>query len=228
MMASLRETAIDSTAVSAPADLATRLRQATRALHREAESAGVMGALLRSEADVAAYASLLGNLHAVYETLEAALDQHAGDAAFTAFDFSALRRAPALAADLRALDHPAAELQAATVDYVARLRMLAAERPLVLIAHAYVRYLGDLNGGRVLRKVLGDALGLGANALSFYDFGGIADIAAHEQRFRAALAALALDDSAAADLADEARWSFAQHVLLFEQIQELSSRRMRA
>lgn len=228
MMAATRGTTIDSTAVAPPADLAARLREATRTLHRDAERAGVMGALLRREADVAAYAALLGNLHAVYQTLEAELDQHAGNAAFAAFGFGALRRAPALAADLRSLDHPAVELQAATVDYVGRLRRLSAERPLVLIAHAYVRYLGDLNGGRVLRKVLGDALGLEAGALSFYDFGGSADIAAHEQRFRAALAALALDDAATADLAEEARWSFAQHVLLFEQLQDVSSRRMRA
>lgn len=226
MMVSPRGAAIDSTAVSAPSDLAARLRQATRTLHRDAERAGVMGALLRREADAAAYAALLGNLLAVYSALEAALDQHAG--AFAAFGFGALRRAPALVADLRALGQPAVEWQPATVDYVGRLRVLSAQRPLLLIAHAYVRYLGDLNGGRVLRKVLGEALGLDAGALSFYDFGGNAEVAAHEQRFRAALAALAIDDAGAADLAEEARWSFAQHVLLFEQLQDVSSRRMRA
>lgn len=227
MMASTRGTAIDPTTAAPPADLAARLREATRTLHRDAERAGVMGALLRREADVVAYAALLGNLHGIYAALEEALDQHAGDAAFAAFGFASLRRAPALAADLLALGETVPRLQPAALAYVERLRSVAVQRPPALFAHAYVRYLGDLNGGRVLGRVLGESLGLDGAALSFYDFGA-ADVAALERRFRGALAALSLDATAGDALVDEARWSFAQHVLLFEQLQDVSSRRMRA
>ena len=44
-----------------------------------------------------------------------------------------------------------------------------------LIAHAYVRYLGDLSGGRIVGRILARSPGLGPEALSFYDFPGIAD-----------------------------------------------------
>jgi heme oxygenase (biliverdin-producing, ferredoxin) len=57
--------------------------------------------------------------------------------------------------------------------YVARLRELAdSEDPSPLLAHAYVRYLGDLSGGQTIKHTLAraydlDSPGLG---LSFYEF----------------------------------------------------------
>ncbi len=58
-----------------------------------------------------------------------------------------------------------------------------------LIAHAYTRYLGDLSGGQILKRLLERSLGLGPDALSFYEFPAIADIAVFKSGLHAAIAA---------------------------------------
>lgn len=58
--------------------------------------------------------------------------------------------------------------------YISRIEELTnAEDPTPLLAHSYVRYLGDLSGGQVARHAISKAYGLDENAglgLSFYAF----------------------------------------------------------
>jgi heme oxygenase len=46
------------------------------------------------------------------------------------------------------------------------------DTPALLIAHAYTRYLGDLSGGQILKRLLANKPGLAPDELSFYDFPG--------------------------------------------------------
>ena len=137
--------------------LADRLRHETRSLHTAAERSAFMGALLRGQVDRAGYVALLRNLSAIYEALEPALARHAAHPLIAPVHAPALCRAAALAQDLAVLHgpHGVDELPLAPVTplYVARLRTLDAEQPGLLLAHAYVRYLGDLSGGQMLRRV---------------------------------------------------------------------------
>lgn len=60
-------------------------------------------------------------------------------------------------------------------DYTARLQFLAASPSQTavarLLAHAYVRYLGDLSGGQFVKRQLGKVYGLEDGfGLAFYDF----------------------------------------------------------
>ena len=57
--------------------------------------------------------------------------------------------------------------------YVGCIQELAASpNPSRLLAHAYVRYLGDLSGGQFIRRRICKAYGLeeGVGGVSFYDF----------------------------------------------------------
>ena len=45
-----------------------------------------------------------------------------------------------------------------------------------LIAHAYVRYLGDLNGGRIMGRRLVDCLGGFARGLTFHEYPLLEDL----------------------------------------------------
>ncbi len=201
-------------ALASSAPLSQQLRGATRDLHRAAESTALVRALLRGELDRGAYAALLAQLQALYAALEQGLERHAVEAGFAAFEFHALRRLPALADDLRTLGEAPAPLQPATQVFVQRLHGLAdgghAPR---LIAHAYVRYLGDLNGGQSLRRAVRGAPALAAAGTAFYDFH---DAPAVAVRFRAALDALPA--ALAPALVEEACWSFEQHRRLFDEL----------
>lgn len=204
--------------------LAARLRTATHELHRRVERAGLMPALLRGQLPLAGYLALLRNLQAIYAALEAGLARHAAHPQLAPLPLAGLARAPALAADLESLHGPgwARELPlcAAALAYVERLRQLADRQPALLAAHAYVRYLGDLNGGQVLARRVGQALQLMPGpGLAFYDFGPAEQAAAQAQALRAGLDAIAPDEAAAQALVDEACAAFERHRELFEQLE---------
>jgi heme oxygenase len=189
-----------------------------------AERSGIMPRLLAGHVDRRVYCGLLRNLHALYETLECALERHAGSPLVAPVRFPALFRAAALTADLRHLcgaGWEAKPLAGAMDAYVARIEAIALERPELLAAHAYVRYMGDLNGGQILRGVVTDALALkGDLGTAFYSFGAL-DPAAAGMRFREALDALPVDEEGAAAIVAEANDAFARHMRLFEELDRL-------
>jgi heme oxygenase (biliverdin-producing, ferredoxin) len=201
------------------ADLGSRLREGTRELHRAVERAGAMALLLRGQLPASGYARMLAQLQALYAALEEGLVRHAGHPAVAPVNFPLLYRGAALAHDLASLALPAAPLCHATQAYVERLQQLAARQPALLAAHAYVRYLGDLNGGQTLARVVAASpllpAGLGTR---FYDLGSAADVALRSAAFRAGLAQLPAGPDQADALVDEARWAFAQHGRMFEEL----------
>jgi heme oxygenase len=89
----------------------------------------------------------------------------------------------------------------------------------LLIAHAYVRYLGDLHGGQLLRRCVARVLQVeDGQGLDFYDFGPAERVAQLIHGFRVALNGLALEASEAEAMAQEARLGFALHIDIFEQL----------
>ena len=207
--------------------LAQRLREGTQVLHRQAERAGIMPALLRGELPMAGFARLQHSLLAIYQALEAGLRQHAAHPPLAPLLapplWPALARCDALHADLLALRGPALAdtmpMVPAASAYARRLQQLAAEQPTLLAAHAYVRYLGDLAGGQALRRVAQRSYRLtGAAGTHFFDFGPPARVAQLSQALRQALDALPLDDAGSLAMVAEAQWAFAQHVRLFDDL----------
>lgn len=237
MVRPLRSPPIDT--ATAPG-LAARLRAGTQDLHHAAERSGVMLALLQGRLARPAYLALLHNMRALYQALEQGLAMHPHTADLP---WPALRRSEALARDLQVLGrapHPSAppaeavgaELAPATRRYVQRLEALGqpgapgTSAGRLLLAHAYVRYLGDLHGGQLLRRRVAQGLGLAAEpgammvgiGLDFYDFGPPDRVAALIRQFRAALDAVPLQPGEAENLVAEARLAFELHVALFRQL----------
>ena len=206
--------------------LRTALRDGTRELHQQAERAGVMRSLLRGELPLPAYRRLLHNLLAIYTPLEAGLSLHRAHPALAPLKAPGLFRAAALRSDLKALGAQAGEatLAPATLAYAQHLGELDAKAPQLLAAHAYVRYLGDLNGGQVLARIVTRCYGLeSASATAFYDFGSAPETVAHTRAFAAALDALPADDASIAALVAEAQRSFGWHVQIFEALAALDA-----
>ncbi len=203
--------------------LAERLKTETRALHTVAERSTFMRLLLSGRLDRLAYCGLLRNLHALYAALEPALARHADLPAIAPVFLPALWRTRALQHDLAALHGPdwadAIALQPAASTYVDRLRDLDKSRPTLLLAHAYVRYLGDLSGGQLLSGIVAKNAALaGETAISFYDFGDAVATRNLTHAFRAGLAAVAADERQTDALVDEAKLAFEGHRQLFDQL----------
>jgi len=213
---------MSSTALQ-PCGLGQQLKTSTAAAHRRVERTAFMASLLRGQIDRPRYVGLLRNLQALYAALEEALARHATTTSVAPVVLPELFRSRAIAADLRLLvgddPLPSAPLARATQQYVERLRELSAAQPSLLVAHAYVRYLGDLNGGQALRRVVAHSLGLtGSAGTMFYDFGDSANRQHLVQRFRAGLNAVEAQAQPADAIVAEAIDAFERHEHLFEQL----------
>ncbi len=201
--------------------LAARLKEETRPLHTLAERSGVMADLLHGRLTQRGYLGLLRSLHAIYTALEAGLDRHPPDRRLWRPE---LRRLPALTQDLDTLQPgtwlTGVPLAPAAAAYAARLQQLAQTEPRLLLAHAYLRYLGDLHGGQMLaRLVTRQPWADGAPATAFYAFGSTAQVEQLKQDFRAGLDALVLTESQADAFVAEACDAFRRHQRLFEELQ---------
>jgi heme oxygenase len=210
-------------AASGAPGLAARLREGTRELHRAAERSGIMREILVGRSvPPAGYARLLRSLHAIYAALEAGLVRHAAHPAVAPVHFPELARAERLAGDLAVHAGPdwaALAPAPAADDYAARVRDLIERDPPLLVAHAYVRYLGDLSGGQHMPGLIAAAAGVRPDAgFAFYDFSALGDLAAFKTRYRAALDALPLAEADARRVVAEAESAFARHVRMFEEL----------
>lgn len=203
--------------------LSSRLRAETREAHRAAERSPLLRRLLRHELTREAYASFLAALARVYGALEEGLRRHRELPALAPLVWPALWRSDALARDLEALLGAGwgarIDEDRAADGYVERLEWLADEEPVLLAAHAYTRYLGDLSGGQILR---GAAAAVAPEALAFYAFPQLGDLDAARASFRARLDALPLSPRVEGALVAEAREAFALSAALMDALVEPS------
>ncbi len=177
--------------------------------------------LLRGRMSRAAYATLLHNLRAIYAALEPALVRHKSHPALVGLDLPALARSTALEQDLATLGGATgAPVAASTVRYVERLAGLDSGRPELLLAHAYVRYLGDLSGGQLLSGIVARSPELAGVGTAFYDFGDAATANALADGFRAGLVAAEVDAEDA--VVEEAKRAFEWHRELFDELAVLA------
>jgi heme oxygenase (biliverdin-producing, ferredoxin) len=198
------------------------LREATRDLHVEAERSGVIGQLLRGGGTRGAYALLLRNLSPTYRAMEDGLVRHANSSLLRGMVRRELFRTAALESDVEQLAgaswRESLPLLPAGGRYAERVAAAASNGSGRLVAHAYLRYLGDLSGGQIMKRLLAKSLGLGADALGFYDFSAIADLSAFKSEYRKAI-----DDSVPAganpvDVVDEAIVGFRLTIELSEEV----------
>ncbi|MDA8708771.1 biliverdin-producing heme oxygenase [Hellea sp.] len=168
------------------------LKESTWALHTEAEKTGVVADIIRQRVVMKDYLNFIQNLSEVYKALESETDWLGDYAPLQDFFTPALHRHKQLEHDykkLRALNSaiPSGEIHDETRNYCKHIRHSQKHVPVAMLAHIYVRYLGDLNGGQVLQRLLKSSLDLSDDCLSFYAFPGISDITQFRLNFRETL-----------------------------------------
>jgi heme oxygenase (biliverdin-producing, ferredoxin) len=209
--------------------LAARLRAQTWPAHRQVESTPFVRALLRGTLPRPGYCLLLASLHPIYAALEAALRRHAGRQDVAPVFAPALMREGALAADLDHLHgrdwRDTLPPQPQALDYAEHLASVADDDPPLLVAHAYVRYLGDLSGGQALGRIVADSLqlqdGIGTR---FYDFGPPREVAALAGGLRAGLDRIPADEATRTAIVNEAERAFVRHERLFGELETACAR----
>ncbi|MFO1057947.1 MAG: biliverdin-producing heme oxygenase [Dongiaceae bacterium] len=202
--------------------LADRLRERTAGLHAEAERSGIVREMLRGAPSRRGHALLLRNLLPAYRALERGLAAHAASPGVRWTARPEVFRAPAIAHDLALLAGTgwgeSLALLPAGERYGRQAAAAAAGDGGRLVAHAYVRYLGDLSGGRILRRRLAAAPGMAPAMLSFYDFPAIADLDAFRRDYRAAIDRAGGELAAVEAVLEEAEAAFRLNIELSEAV----------
>ena len=212
--------------------LVQRMRVRTRELHARAERSGVIAAILAGQATRLDYAIYLRNILPVYQAMEPALERQRDRPGIGALVPPSLFRAASIQADLECLAGPGwadvlPQVRAGQ-QYAARVARAGGGDGGMLIAHAYTRYLGDLNGGQIMRRQLVRLFGSDFTAVRFLEFPAIADTSGFAAAFRAAL------DAAANQLADpdavvqEAAIAFELNIAVSQEVAGLQSASQRA
>lgn len=150
------------------------LREATREEHTAAESRGFITRLMGGELTEADYWRLLAQYLPLYEALEIAIEEAAaGDELAARFHDPRLARSAAIREDFAArfgddfeIDPP----QPITARYARRIREASVPQ---LLAHHYLRYLGDLSGGQAIGALVARHYGVPREQLTMWDFSEI-------------------------------------------------------
>lgn len=203
--------------------LSLALREETARAHEGAEGSSFMRRLMAGELDAKAVADLTGQLWFVYEALERAVRAVAETATAGAVSDPRLERRDALEADLtQQLGgdwRDKVRILPATAAYVARLEQLATpEHAVEVVAHHYVRYLGDISGGQVIAARLGALYGIDPDALNFYDFTAIGKIPPYRNGYRQRIDEMQLAEAERAALISEAQAAFAFNSGIFAEL----------
>ncbi|BAZ46831.1 heme oxygenase [Chondrocystis sp. NIES-4102] len=179
-------------------DLAIELREGTKQSHTLSENTAYMKCFLKGIVAKEPFRKLLANLYFVYSTLEAELLAHRDNPLVSLIYFPELNRTANLEEDLtfyygdnwqqQIVPSPAGKA------YVARIKDLGLSQPELLVAHSYVRYLGDLSGGQGLKSIVRSALDLPSNqGTRFYEFDALPSVGAIKEfkiKYRDALNSL--------------------------------------
>ncbi len=175
--------------------LVSAFRSGTRELHAAAEQSGILSDLLRGRGTVAGYALLLRNLLPAYVAMESILYSRMHTSQYEILSAPGIFRQSAIESDLTAIIGPgwrsAVPLLPVAGRYAERIRRVGGEDDLRWLGHVYTRYLGDLSGGRILKRVLSRSLPLPDDALCFYEFSGIGSIDNFKRRYLSAFDNLA-------------------------------------
>jgi len=168
--------------------LADEMKTATAELHRLAEKTGVVADMLNQRVCLANYVLYARNLLHIYQLMESPIIPESHVPQLDAFLDPKLKRADLLERDLdnlvgrnQWLRFP---LMPGTKNYGKNIESVKAKAPIAIVGHCYVRYLGDLFGGQILKKLLIKQLGLNTDTTNFYHFTNINDIPEFRAEYR--------------------------------------------
>jgi len=201
--------------------LSARLKAETAQAHRAVETTAFVRAFMQGMLERPAFVRLVASHLHVYRALEAALARLRAHPVVGRLWFPELLRYDALQADYAYLtgnDPAHAERSPATRDYVERIEVAALRAPHRLASHTYTRYMGDLSGGQMMRRVARDAYGLSERGLSFHAFPAIPKKGAFKEEYRCVLDELPLTPAQADEVVAEASEAFRLNGAVFEEL----------
>ena len=205
-------------------NLSTMLREGTKKSHTMAENVGFVKCFLKGVVEKKSYRRLVTSLYFVYSAMEEEMERLKDHPVISKIYYPELNRKKSLEEDLHfyygANWRDEIKNSPAGKAYVERIREVAQTEPELLVAHCYTRYLGDLSGGQILKKISQRAMNLtDGEGTAFYEFDQIPDEKAFKNKYREAMDELPIDMATAEKIVDEANAAFGRNMELFEELE---------
>nr|ARO91150.1 heme oxygenase [Flintiella sanguinaria] len=204
-------------------NLATQLREGTTKSHSMAENVAFVKSFLSGVIDKKAYRQLIANLYFVYSAIEEEITNNYQHKMIAPIYFPELNRKISLEKDLKFYYGDTWKNQIvaspATQTYVQRIHTIGNNQPELLIAHAYTRYLGDLSGGQILKRIAQNAMNLsGEEGTAFYTFETIKDEQSFKNEYRKALDSIPVNELKIKEIVSEANVAFTLNMKIFQEL----------
>lgn len=213
-----------------PTDLSELLKDGTKESHDRAENTEFVKDFLKGRIKKDLFKLATVALYFTYSALEEELDRNKNHSAVVPLYFPLeLHRVEALTKDLEYFFgedwKDQISCSEATKNYVERLHYIGENSPELLVAHAYTRYMGDLSGGQLLKKVAQRALHLPSSGegVFFYKFDNISNAFKFKQLYRARLNALDLERETKERIVEEANKAFEFNMQVFDELQKIGT-----
>lgn len=209
-----------------PQDLSEALKEATKEVHIQAENAEFMKNFQKGQVSREGFKLVMASLYHIYTALEEEIERNKQNPVYAPLYFpEELHRRAALEQDMAFWYGPHWQeiipCTPATQHYVKRLHEVGRTHPELLVAHAYTRYLGDLSGGQVLKKIAQKAMALPSSGegLAFFTFPNIDSPTKFKQLYRARMNTLEMTPEVKHRVTEEAKTAFLLNIELFEELQ---------
>jgi len=206
--------------------LAEQLREGTKKSHTMAENTGFVACFLKGVVEKKSYRKLISDLYFVYQAMEEEIERLVFEEhpVIKPIGFKSLFRKETLENDLKFYfgDNWKNEINISksAEEYVKRIHKVSKNNPELLVGHHYTRYIGDLSGGQILKKIAKKALNLdGNNGLNFYEFEKIDDEKKFKEDYSKALNKLPINQSTADQIIDEANKAFTYNMKMFKELE---------
>ena len=206
--------------------LAGQLREGTKKSHTMAENTGFVTCFLKGVVEKTSYRKLISDLYFVYQAMEEEIQRLVNEnhPVVKHLDFKELFRQKTLESDLFYYYGEnwinQIQISDSAQNYVQRIRSVAKESPELLVGHHYTRYIGDLSGGQILKKIAKKALNLeGDNGLCFYEFQMIKDEKEFKKLYSNTLNNLPIDQIVADNIVEEANKAFTYNMEMFKELE---------
>lgn len=214
--------------VLSPEDLSELLAAGTKEVHQKAENTQFVKDFLRGHIRKELFKLGAVALYYTYTAMEEEIERNKEHPYFAPLYFpQELHRHEALGRDLEYFYGPGWQSEIscspATQLYVDRIHQIGQEDPVLLVAHAYTRYMGDLSGGQVLKKVAQRALKLPptGEGLEFYQFDAVHSAKGFKQLYRSRMNELELDLDTKQKIVGEAVKAFQFNMEVFDELDEM-------
>ncbi len=173
--------------------LSSVLKHHTKQIHTEAERSGIIKTIIRGNVKLQSYLLWLQSMQPIYEKMEMLLEENRHLIYLSDFYHPEMFRAHSLATDIDQIISTYPDLENCSElnvknEYLGRLNEIDISKQFsLLIAHIYVRYLGDLSGGQIIEKILSKQQEFSKDNLSFYKFANIVDLNVFKNTIRGAI-----------------------------------------